>query len=60
MIEPFTYDPPPTRVIFGAGTLARLVLEVERLGARQALVLSTPGRAEARAAGRRHACGRHR
>jgi alcohol dehydrogenase class IV len=51
MIEPFTYDLPPTRVIFGAGTLARLVLEVERLGARQALVLSTPGRAEAQANG---------
>jgi maleylacetate reductase len=51
MIEPFTYDPLPTRVIFGSGTLARLGPEVERIGARRALVLSTPGRAEAQANG---------
>ena len=51
MIEPFVHDPLPTRVIFGAGTLARLGPEVERVGARRALVLSTPGRAEAQANG---------
>src|SRR4051794_14808954 len=49
VIEPFVHDPLPTRVIFGAGTLARLGPEVERVGARRALVLSTPGRAEAQA-----------
>ena len=42
-MKPFTYQAPATRVIFGAGTLARLPEEVERLGARRALVLSTPG-----------------
>jgi alcohol dehydrogenase class IV len=51
MIEPFVYDPLPVRVIFGSGTLARLGAEVERVGARRALVLSTPGRAEAQADG---------
>jgi maleylacetate reductase len=49
VIEPFVHDPLPTRVIFGAGPLARLGPEVERVGARRALVLSTPGRAEAQA-----------
>jgi alcohol dehydrogenase class IV len=51
MVEPFVHDPLPTRVIFGSGTLARLGPEVERVGARRALVLSTPGRAEAQANG---------
>ncbi len=49
MIEPFVCQPLPVRVIFGAGTLAQFGAEVERLGARRALVLSTPGRAEAQA-----------
>ncbi|TPG52381.1 maleylacetate reductase [Roseomonas nepalensis] len=50
---PFTYEALPARVIFGAGTLARLGEEVEALGCRRALVLSTPeqrGMAEALAA----------
>lgn len=51
MIEPFVHDPLPTRVIFGSGTLARLGPEVERIGVRRVLVLSTPGRAEAQASG---------
>src|SRR5271165_5820514 len=38
----FTYDQPATRVIFGVGTLDRLADEVKRLGAKRALVLSTP------------------
>jgi alcohol dehydrogenase class IV len=33
----------PSRVIFGAGAFAGLAAEVERLGMRRALVLSTPG-----------------
>lgn len=49
MIEPFVHAPLPVRVIFGAGAVARLPEEVERLGGRRALVLSTPGRAAARA-----------
>jgi alcohol dehydrogenase class IV len=36
----------PVRVVFGAGTLAQLAAEVERLGAKRVLMLSTPGRAE--------------
>lgn len=49
MIEPFVYQPLPVRVIFGAGTVAQVAAELERIGARRALVLSTPGRAEAQA-----------
>jgi len=41
-MQPFVYQSPATRVIFGAGTLARLPDEVARLGARRALVLCTP------------------
>jgi len=33
------------RIVFGAGTLEQVRAEVERLGARRALVLSTPGQA---------------
>jgi len=42
----FTYVALPARVVFGAGSVAKLADEAERLGARRALVLSTPGRAE--------------
>src|SRR5688572_30293400 len=38
----FTYTALPVRVVFGAGALAKLGEEIERLGARRALVLSTP------------------
>src|SRR5580704_12426186 len=38
----FTYDQFASRVIFGAGTFDRLPDEVKRLGAKRALVLSTP------------------
>jgi len=38
----FVYDQPATRVIFGVGALDRLQEEVKRLGARHAIVLSTP------------------
>jgi len=41
-MKPFVYQAPATRVIFGPGTLARLPEEVAHLGARRALVLSTP------------------
>ena len=49
----FIYQGFPARVIFGAGTLAQLPAEVERLGLTRALVLATPqqvGQAEAIAA----------
>ena len=41
-MQPFTYTAAPARVVFGVGALAGLVGEIERLGARRALVLSTP------------------
>ena len=46
-MEPFIYQPISTRVIFGRGAVSRIKDEAERLGARRALVLSTPGRGEA-------------
>jgi maleylacetate reductase len=39
----FSYEPQPTRVVFGAGRLDQLAAEIERLGAARVLVLSTPG-----------------
>ena len=45
-MKPFVYNALPGRVVFGAGALARLPEELERLGARRALVLSTPGRGD--------------
>ena len=41
-MEPFTYEALPARVIFGTGTLARVGDEVQALGGKRALVLSTP------------------
>jgi alcohol dehydrogenase class IV len=42
----FTYNALPSRVVFGAGSVRQLAAEVERLGARRALLLCTAGRAE--------------
>lgn len=39
---PFVYEAQPARVMFGAGTSARLPEEADRLGLRRLLVLSTP------------------
>ena len=48
----FNFDSHAQRVVFGAGSLARLGEEIERLGARRALLLCTPNqRAEAERAG---------
>jgi alcohol dehydrogenase class IV len=38
----FVYNGLPARVVFGAGALAKLPEELQRLGAKRALVLSTP------------------
>ena len=43
----FEYTAQPARVVFGAGSLAQLGAEIGRLGARRALVLSTPEQAHA-------------
>ncbi len=40
------YNAVPPRIIFGAGTIARVVDEVEHYKGKRALVLSTPGRTE--------------
>jgi len=39
---PFVFDIPARRVVFGRGSIARLHEEVTRLGARRALIISTP------------------
>lgn len=39
---PFVYQSLPTRVVFGSGKLSELAQEIERLGARRALILTTP------------------
>jgi alcohol dehydrogenase class IV len=44
-LKAFTYTALPARVVFGAGSVAQLPAELEKLGAKRALVLSTPGRA---------------
>lgn len=45
-MKAFVYTAAPARVVFGAGVLAQLPAEVERLGATRALVLSTPEQRE--------------
>jgi maleylacetate reductase len=45
LLDGFAFAGIPSRVIFGAGTLARTGAEVERLGRSRALVLSTPHQA---------------
>ena len=46
-MQTFVYQALPSRVLFGAGTLDRLAEEVDRLGVRRVLVLSTRRRADA-------------
>ena len=41
----FVYGGLPSRVVFGAGAVRQLPAEVERLGAKRVLMISTPGRA---------------
>jgi len=45
-VRAFTHNALPGRVVFGAGSLAKLSEEIERLGARRALVLCTPQQRE--------------
>jgi alcohol dehydrogenase class IV len=44
-MKPFVYQGLSSRVVFGAGTLQQLGHEIELLGAKRALVLSTPEQA---------------
>jgi alcohol dehydrogenase class IV len=41
-MKPFLYNGLPSRVIFGEGSIAQLPAELDRLGAKRALLLSTP------------------
>lgn len=43
MSDGFIYQAAPSRVVFGAGTMRQIVQEVERFGAKRAMLLSTPG-----------------
>ena len=45
-MQEFLFEARPARVLFGAGRFDALADEVERLGARRALVLSTPEQRE--------------
>ena len=45
LVKPFVYTGLPARVVFGAGTRGQLPQELDRLGAKRALLLSTPGQA---------------
>ncbi len=40
----FTFESPASRVVFGAGSISVLPMEVERLGGKRALIVATPGR----------------
>jgi maleylacetate reductase len=42
----FIYTGLPLRVVFGAGAIGELASEVDKLGAKRVLLISTPGRAE--------------
>ncbi len=46
----FVYNALPTRVVFGPGSVRKLEEEIARLGAKRALLLTTPGRAAMAAA----------
>ena len=45
MVAPFTYAVASPRIVFGAGRVAELGLELDRLDVGRALLLSTPGHA---------------
>jgi len=46
-MRPFIYQALPSRVVFGAGSLQHLGREIDALGAKRALILSTPEQADA-------------
>lgn len=41
-MNPFTYDQLPARIVFGAGRLAEVGAEMERLGGRRVMLISDP------------------
>ncbi len=44
-LKPFVYSGLASRVVFGAGSIRKLPEELEKLGAKRVLLISTPGRA---------------
>ncbi len=48
-MNPFTYDQHPSRIVFGAGRLAEVGAEVERLGGQRAMLISDWATADAAA-----------
>ena len=45
-MQPFVYQANPSRVVFGVGALQHLAREIDALGAKRALILSTPEQAD--------------
>ena len=45
-MQAFVYQSNPSRVVFGAGALQHLAREIDAIGAKRALILSTPEQAE--------------
>jgi maleylacetate reductase len=43
-VKSFAFESQQSRVVFGEGSFAQLPLEVERLGAKRVMLVSTPGR----------------
>lgn len=52
---PFIYESLPSRVIFGRGTVGQVSAEIERLGAKRVIILSTAEQS-AEAEGSRNNC----
>jgi alcohol dehydrogenase class IV len=46
-VSSFTFDAQASRVVFGEGCFSQLAHEIERLGASNVMLISTPGRASA-------------
>lgn len=46
MVQSFTYTTSPARIVFGAGKVETVVAEMELVGVKSALVLSTPQQAD--------------
>jgi len=43
-LAPFTYEAAPLRLVFGLGSLEKAPEEIDRLGAKRVLIVTTPGR----------------
>jgi maleylacetate reductase len=57
-MQPFIYEPLPTRVIFGSGVRSQLSAELDRLRIKRPLVLATPQQVDLAREIARELCGR--